>query len=223
MCYIQAFEAKIIEFQSIQDEINLLPNTQDIGWLRIDSKPLRSQMQYWAGKWVSLFSDYMLNNINASMNGMIEFMAKSSVLLSQELPEGDEEQINLILGCIRDIKKRTSQYNKMVEPLKAQASALKKFHFNVEAAMLSSMDDAPAQWDKIKDKMFETKDRLRDAYNQGAAALKSKEIDFVRRMAAFRDEFQTEAPFKYPEDGCPAAGGSSSRLQNLNKCLFLFN
>ena len=52
---LEAFEAQVARYKSIQDELASLPATAPVGWLRADARPLRQALLTWASKWAFLY------------------------------------------------------------------------------------------------------------------------------------------------------------------------
>jgi len=194
---LEAFEKKVMHYKQVQDEVNNLVNHQDIGWLRVDSKPVRLTMLHWASKWVSLFTDYLHDEIVDEMNDMVNFITEANETLDAEVEEDDQELLQKVLRCIRDVKKRTTKYDDLIEPLRAQAMLLKKFGIHPPEEVMTAMDATPIEWDNVKRKMFDTKERLNSIYNKEGDKIKQKALGFGKQLQTFRGEFQKNAPFKY--------------------------
>jgi len=194
---LEAFEKRIMKYKSVRDEVNNLVNHQDMGWLRVDSKPVRTQILYWANKWVSMFTNFLHDEIVNNMKELVEFIKTSNEILDSSVAEDDQELLQSILGCIRDVKKRTVKYDDMIEPLRLQAILLKKLGILIPDEVSTAMDETPMAWDNVKRKMFDTKERLNSLYNKEGDKIKQRGIVFGKRLTDFRVEFQKEAPFKY--------------------------
>ena len=195
---IAAFEAKITEYTTLRDQCNLLPSTADIGWLRVDSKPVRTQLLYWTSQWVALYTDHVKNNILDSMAEMTSFMTQADTVLSQEVSEEEDDgSLRSVLECIRDVKKNSKRFDTMVQPLKEFTGLLKKFGVSIDDSVIEQMDSAPDKWDSVKHNMFSVKEQLNDLYNREGDKLKRRTMDFGKQISAFRQKFQAEAPFRY--------------------------
>jgi dynein heavy chain len=194
---LEAFDAAITKYTEIRDEVNVLEVRQDVGWVRIDSRPVRQQVLYWADQWLSLYTDFLKNKVIGNMDGMLDFMAESSNTLGVEVVEGDSEALRTQLECIRDVKQARTKYDHMVEPLKAEAAMLKRFGVQIPESTMEAMNDGPDQWDAVKGKMYDKKQSLSDLYNTEGDKLKRKQFDFNKEVTAFRTKFQSEAPFHW--------------------------
>ena len=194
---LAAFQAKITEYSQIRQECNALHLHEDIGWLRVDSKPVRQQLLYWAGQWETMYTDFLRTKIISSMEKMTEFTAACAEQFNQEVPDGDEDALRCMLEKIRDVKKLAKTYDNMVEPLRAETAMLKKFGITVPDSTLVAMDEAPDLWDTVKNKMFSVKEGLNDQYNREGDKIKSKALKFTKEVMAFREKFQKDAPFKF--------------------------
>eukprot|EP00656_Telonema_subtile_P018040 TRINITY_DN1972_c0_g1_i10.p1 TRINITY_DN1972_c0_g1~~TRINITY_DN1972_c0_g1_i10.p1 ORF type:complete len:4525 (-),score=1414.93 TRINITY_DN1972_c0_g1_i10:97-13671(-) len=194
---LAAFEARIVEYTTVRDECNMLPTNSSVGWLRIDSKPVRQQVLYWVEQWVSLYTDFLRNKIEDSMEEMQNFMCAALRALAQQVSEEDESSLRAMLETIRDVKKNTKRFDTMVDPLKEYTQLLKRFGIIIPEGTINAMEEAPDKWDSVKHNMFEVKEKLNDLYNREGDKLKRRTLDFGKEVTNFRQEFQANAPFKY--------------------------
>jgi len=203
---LAAFESKIVEYSGIRDKANVLPTSQTIGWMKVDSKPVRQQVLYWAEQWVTLYTDFLRNQIENSMQEMEAFMITATVALACEVSEDEAGAAALrsVLECIRDVKKNTRRFDTMIDPLKEYTQLLKRFGITIPESTVNAMEEAPDKWDSVKHNMFEVKERLNDLYNREGDKLKRKTLDFGKEVTKFRGGFQMDAPFKYKVGPGPA-------------------
>jgi len=194
---IEAFDAKITEYADIKTQCNALPSEQDIGWLRVDAKPIRAQLLYWATQWMALYTDYLRNKVVGSMEDMSAFCEHAAGQFGEEVADGDEAGLTKMLESIRDVKKRTKKYDNIIEPLREETSMLKKHGIEVPIETIQAMEEGQDKWEAVKTKMFSVKEGLNEQYNKKGDAIKKEAIMFARTVTIFRDEFQKKAPFKF--------------------------
>jgi hypothetical protein len=74
-----------------REAVSQLDVRQDIGWIRVDSKPVRTQVLYWAEKWLVTYTDFLKDRVVLRMQGMIQFLEDCNATLAQEVVEEGEE------------------------------------------------------------------------------------------------------------------------------------
>ena len=53
------FEAEIAKYRGVQEEIQALPTSATIGYVKIDAKPIKQALSTWVTKWIYLFTHYL--------------------------------------------------------------------------------------------------------------------------------------------------------------------
>jgi len=60
-----------------------LPTSVTIGWIRINSKPIKQALSTWVTKWIYLFTNYLSNKVITTMNDLHVFIENSFKILDQ--------------------------------------------------------------------------------------------------------------------------------------------
>lgn len=82
------FDAEIARYKKIQEEIQALPVSATIGWLKVDAKPIKQALGTWVTKWIFLYTHYLQNKVTKSLEELYEFVTASDSVLDIRL--GDE-------------------------------------------------------------------------------------------------------------------------------------
>ena len=56
---LDRFEAEIAKYRGTQEEIQALPTSATIGYIKIDAKPIKQALSTWVTKWIYLFTHYL--------------------------------------------------------------------------------------------------------------------------------------------------------------------
>ena len=56
---LDRFEAEIAKYRAVQEEIQALPTSATIGYIKIDAKPIKQALTTWVTKWIYLFTHYL--------------------------------------------------------------------------------------------------------------------------------------------------------------------
>jgi hypothetical protein len=59
-----------------RDEINLLKQTVDIGWLRINATPLIKELQNTVNEWISCYTSFLLQNTVSEIKNIENFISE---------------------------------------------------------------------------------------------------------------------------------------------------
>jgi len=194
---IEEFEKQIMKYTQIRQECNAISTHEDVGWVRIDVKPVRIQVLLFVDQWTTMYTGFLKDRVIGSMDEMSRFMQEAAGQFAQTVPEENQEALRKMLMQIRDVKARTTQYDNIVEPLRADAALLKKCGIVIPESYMHQMDEAQDQWESVKNKMFIVKESLNDQYNREGDKIKMQALKFTKEVMGFREQFQKMAPFKY--------------------------
>eukprot|EP00854_Cymbomonas_tetramitiformis_P010885 gene10885-12880_t len=222
---LKIFDDKIAQLKNVQTEVQALPSSMVIGWLKVDSKPVKQALGTWLTKWIFLFTQHLSNRVISSMDELYQFMAFSNevldthtVLVEPEPVEGEEdappppeepeepeepveegpdprEVLYNVMGCMRDIRKRQEKTDAMFDPLQQCVLLLKKYGISMNDKTLKSLEEAPMSWGGVKKKMLNVREKLSNKQQAEARAIREKSDSFTGKVEDYRKYFQTTAPF----------------------------
>ena len=222
---LERFDEEIRRYKDVQEEIQGLTTSATIGWIKVDSKPIKQALSTCVTKWIFQFTAYLSNKVTDSMEELFTFMdnsntilAKTSLIVAEKAEEGEESPASPVkaegedgedaapvdkkavlyevMGCMRDIRKRMDKTDAMFEPLKATVKLLKSYGIGLPDSVLAQLDDAPAVWTKLKKDMFKKKDALSQPQLFEAREIRERSDVFQAKVEKFRQYFLDTAPFK---------------------------
>ena len=202
---IELFDAEIARYRDIQSRIADLRTPTDIGWLRINSQPIKQALNTQATKWNYMFSQHLHNDIVQKLTDLHNVCGKINDGLGVEVVDGDLEALMDVMGHIRDVRKRVEETNAMFEPLRETINLLKKHGVSMDGAMIGddelmdNLENAPMKWEIIVNKAYKKKETIMPMQNAEADQIKSRLTSFVNRIKAFRTEFRNNAPFAFTQ------------------------
>jgi hypothetical protein len=71
---LEAFDEKIIFLIEVKHRINTMSSMSDIGWIRVDSKPLIKDLQSIINQWIDKFTQFLLTNTVKRIENMTKFI-----------------------------------------------------------------------------------------------------------------------------------------------------
>eukprot|EP00854_Cymbomonas_tetramitiformis_P002137 gene2137-2836_t len=226
---LKIFDDKIAELKNVQTEVQALPSSMVIGWLKVDSKPVKQALGTWLTKWIFLFTQHLSNRVVQSMDDLYQFMGAAdqvldthSVLVKPEPEEGEEdappaeeeieedtaekeegpdprEVLYNVMGCMRDIRKRQEKTDAMFDPLQQCVLLLKKYGITLNDKTLKALEEAPMTWGGIKKKMLNVREKLSNEQQAEARAIRETSDNFAMKVEDYRKYFQATAPFAVEE------------------------
>ncbi|DBB00313.1 TPA: Dynein beta chain, flagellar outer arm [Trebouxia sp. C0004] len=222
---LDRFEAEIAKYRAVQEEIQAVPTSATIGYIKIDAKPIKQALTTWVTKWIYLFTHYLQIKVVSSMEELYKFMNQSnatldlkvgSELATEPLPEGEvvegadnetlkaaqaeenRKSLYSIMSCMRDVRKRSDKTDNMFEPLRDTVSLLTKFSITVTDVVLKQLEEGPLAWKSLKKKMFQRREILAPLQQAEAIDIRRKSDSFGEKVEDFRKFFQQKAPFNVP-------------------------
>lgn len=60
---LEDFAAEIGKYKSIQDEVQALPSSAALGWVKVDAKPLKQAVLTWTSKWTYLYMRHLQDEV----------------------------------------------------------------------------------------------------------------------------------------------------------------
>ena len=196
---LEQFDAEITKYKALQEEVQNLPNSKTIGWLKIDAKPIKQALGSWVSRWSYCYTEHLLNRVTDTVSELLTFMEEAAVKQQMEVPEGDVEKLKEVMACIRDVRQRTEFTDGMFEPLRNTVALLKKWDIEVTEETLKGLEEAPMTWSNLKKQTFATKEKLTPLQNAEAEKVKVQVDAFSKEVDSFREEFKQAAIFKYDE------------------------
>jgi dynein heavy chain len=197
---LSAFDAEIVKYKALEEEIRELPTIKTIGWVKIDAKPIKSALSTWVSKWTYQFQHYLLEKVTNSVTDLVNFVASTDVALDTEVSDTDRSTMLAVMGYLRDVRKRADATDAMFDPLRQTVSLLSKHQIQTPEEILRQLEEAPLSWNNLKKKAIVTKEKQAKNQSREADKLKKEGREFEARVEAFFQTFKKEMPFEYLED-----------------------
>ena len=209
---LECFDGEIGRYKAAQAEVAALHTGVVMGWLRIDARPIKQALSTWVTKWVFLYTQYLFNKVVTSMQEMYDFIGTATKSLEKD-PGSEQEApakqaaLYEVMGCMRDIRKRTDRTEAAFEPLRATVALLKGYGIQLEETTLSQLEEGPIAWGTIRKRMLNVREKLTDLQQEEARVIRERSDAFTSRVEAFRAAFLKLAPF--------AVQGTTIRLDDV--------
>jgi len=197
---LSLFEAQVSKYDKIYNEIVELPSSANIGWVRIDAKPIKESIKNVCEKWKASFTGYLQDKVESLLQGLFNFVEEANAGLEAEVSIASKGNLKQVMGYIRDCKRRHKQATQLMEPVNAVMGILKRHHAISEADMerLEEMrKEAPQAWNETYKKSLNRREKLSELQDQEAGKIKDDTSAFEGRVQKFRQQFMQIASFQF--------------------------
>uniref|UniRef100_K3X576 AAA+ ATPase domain-containing protein n=1 Tax=Globisporangium ultimum (strain ATCC 200006 / CBS 805.95 / DAOM BR144) TaxID=431595 RepID=K3X576_GLOUD len=207
---LSKFEERIQFFLSLQNEISEAKHVRDVGFVRVNSLPIKQTLSTWVTKWIYMFTQYLHDRVMNQLTWMDTFMQRVNFGLDQEIDAHGaiEHDKNALMHCmhyIRDVR-RLMREDLLVNfaPLKEIVTVLKQNGIALDMSYIGKdpvlvfLDQAPLRWENMVNKTFKKKEAIQPLQNQMVESIRVEIAEFHRRLAILKDDFLVTAPFHAP-------------------------
>ena len=127
---LDAFDEKIIFLTEVKHRINSMSSMSDIGWIRVDSKPLIKDLQAIINDWIDKFTQFLLTNTVKRIENMTNFIqgveAGIKVIPNEAETQAEKDKLTVVMTCLRDVSQIRDKTLEQVNPMKEVILLLKK-------------------------------------------------------------------------------------------------
>ena len=194
---LSAFDAQILRYKALEEEIRDLPQIKIIGWVKIDAKPIKSALSSWVSKWTYQYQSYLLEKVTSRVTDLVHFVSFTDSALDTEVSDTDRKAMLDVMGYLRDVRKRTDGTDAMFDPLRQTVSLLSKHLVQTPEDVLRQLEEAPLAWNNLKKKAVVTKEKQAKNHSREADKIKKESKEFESKVESFCICFKKEMPFEY--------------------------
>lgn len=193
MLRLESFNAEIAKYEQVASEIEALTTPTDIGWLRVNSQPIKTAMLMWVSKWIYQYTTYLHTHVVNKLSGLHGFMETVVKGLEEEVAEKNKEALMRVMTHIRDVRKQMDSTNEIFDPLREAVYLLKAHGLNVEDTKIADhaiqdyLEAAPMQWEGIVNKTFKKKEAIMPLQMAEVESIKEDLESFYLEMRKFRN------------------------------------
>lgn len=234
---LEKFAAAIVKYEHIRETIQHFQSPMDVGWLRINTQPIKSQLITWTSKWIELYISHLKVTIHEKLAALDVFMIQVSGGLDLEVTENTSTEgknaLMHVMEDIRDVRKAIDATREMFQPLQEALNILKAH--GVDLATLEKingkyvqdyLDDAPLAWDTVVKKTFRKKEDILPLQLSEVENLKIDLESFYVSVREFRNKFRAQAPFTFtgsPNDAYAQMDNHAHELERKEREAKRFN
>lgn len=142
---------------------------------------------------------------------LLSYVAIANAGLKTEVT--NPQTLEIVLGHLKDIRKREDSTDASFEPLRAILNMLHKYGVSIPPEIALSTEACHVQWDQLKRTALNVKEYNQSLQAKEAVSIKSRSKNFDARVAEFRAIYLRLMPFAYSEN-CSLAYETIDRLHH---------
>mmetsp|Transcript_25191 Transcript_25191/g.84661 ORF Transcript_25191/g.84661 Transcript_25191/m.84661 type:complete len:4540 (+) Transcript_25191:178-13797(+) len=218
---LNKYDAAISKYLDVADRIKKTKSLCDVGWLRVNTAPIKSSLLELAEMWRDLHAEHLRNHLIQTLDRFDAFLEQVKVGLALAVDDGDEGQKNLrnVMSDILEVGRAENVTKEMFQPLRELCALLKHHQVDITAEVVPSatearrrkqdpllpsvktvldyLEEAPVNWAAVVKVKYAKKDEIA-LYKQKAEFSLKAELDFFySEMRDFRGDFRAKAPFTH--------------------------
>eukprot|EP00755_Sulcionema_specki_P014456 Sspe_Gene.56717::Locus_31184_Transcript_1_1_Confidence_1.000_Length_4789::g.56717::m.56717/K10408/DNAH; dynein heavy chain, axonemal len=200
---LERFDQKISYYEKMLNSLSELPPSSTVGWLRVDSKPIREALKDCCKKWIAMYTGYITDRIETSLTELGEFIQAADAGLDEEVTDAEEDEAALrrVLKHIRDCKVRDGPTKAMFEPISNGLQLLKQHAGAVDEKKLQYLEELrkerPDQWKELDKKYRAVRKANNERQERQGDKLKYQALNMEEDVLVFRRNFKNLRPFQY--------------------------
>ena len=203
---LKKYDDAISKYEGVRESLQQLQSPMDVGWLRINTQPIKSQLMTWTSKWIEMFMNSLKSTLVDKLGTLDGFMAQVTKGLDRYVEEGPEGKAALmaVMEDIRDVRKAMDITQEMFQPLQDILNTLKSHGVDLssipqvgERSIQDYLDEAPLAWDAVVKKTFKKKEEIMPMQTREVESLKIQLEQFFLSIREFRNNFRSQAPFTF--------------------------
>ena len=134
---LKKFDEAISHYRHLRHEVDQLKSPARVGWVLVDSDPMKDALGTWLAKYANMYTQYLSNYVVDTLKEVEHFMVDvdSGLQVTVEEGEAGKENLKKCMGYIRDVKRREKTHTQqaLFGPLHTTISTLKKHGVAVDA------------------------------------------------------------------------------------------
>lgn len=160
------FDAEITRYKELGETIAALKSPVDIGWLRVNTSPIKAALASVVAAWVQLFTSHLQAFVSDTSNEMATFISTVSSGLEEDVSPELPGTLKRCMAFIRDVRKTRFIRKAMIVPLRKAATLLKKHGVAVddikvgETAVSEYLEQADLKVEQCINKTFAKKETI---------------------------------------------------------------
>ncbi|KAL0479463.1 dynein beta chain [Acrasis kona] len=216
-----SFDEQIEYYKKVAIQINELPNSDNVGWLKVDSRPIKNELIRLCDAWKSMYTSYLTNQVTATLNDTWSFMESVDNGIAVTVEPGDVDSLKRVLAFIKDMRLRhgttvggVSQTNteeggavnntnnapnklNKFEQMQDIVQLLAKHDVQLAENFQKNLDHGPEMWNVLYAKTLTKREELSPLQDAEAMKMKTQMLSFLDHVQLFNRNFSDMDAFQW--------------------------
>jgi dynein heavy chain, axonemal len=200
---LQKFDAEITKYRELGEQIAALKTPQDIGWLRVNTQPIKNALSSVISAWIGLFTAHLQQFVTQAVSEMHDFITNVQAGLEEEVSPDSKDSLRKCMTHIRDVRKTRYIRKAVITPLRKAVTLLKKHGAHVDdikvAGVTASeyLEQADLKVEHTINKTFAKKETIFPLQTAEMEKIKVRAVAFEDGVREFWNGFRKNAPFSF--------------------------
>jgi dynein heavy chain len=198
------FDAEISRYRDVGEIVAAKKTPTDLGWLRINSQPIKYSLQNIVAAWINVFTSHLSRFVTEGITALSTFVSTTLAGLEEEVDGSDTNALRRCMFVIREVKNSRFLRKNMIMPLRKAVSLLKKHGVSPDDTRVASgmtlieyLDQADLKVDAAINKTFQKKEAIYPFQAGEMDKIRVQAIAFDDRVRGFWNGFRKNAPFNF--------------------------
>ncbi|XP_020627063.1 dynein beta chain, flagellar outer arm-like isoform X2 [Orbicella faveolata] len=190
------FDKEIEIYQTARDEIYNLQDWCDVGWMRVNMRPIKQVLGTYASKWMFVYTKYLSDQVSSTLNDLDSFLKRIEPGI--EAITGEEQDIASFMRLMRVFNEVSTQQAEMDSKfiaMKRTIALLEKYDQKLPEMTEKFYTAAPQRWNNLKMKVNQAKQRLGPRIQAEASSVTQELKAFGDRCESLAREFADSEAF----------------------------
>ena len=112
------FESEIARYSDMSEQVNIIKSPTDLGWLRVNSAPVKNALLALLEQWSGLFTAHLRLYVIDRVNELAKFVLTVSQGLDEEISSENKGALMRCMAVILDVKKTRFARKAILAPLR---------------------------------------------------------------------------------------------------------
>jgi dynein heavy chain, axonemal len=123
---LSLFDERMTRIEKEQKKIESLTEETDLGFVRVNAKPVKQALTTCATRWIYVFSNHLHDYVISTLQDLASFMTDADHDLATTVTSSDMNSCMIVMRRVREIYNRMRTTGPSLEPLADAASLLVK-------------------------------------------------------------------------------------------------
>lgn len=200
----------------IKNKIDNLSTSKDLGWLKINSKPLKERLKAIIATWINKYTNFLLENTLIEIFNIKNFISEVSdgikVVPEKAESKNEKDVLMKVMTHLRDVTMIKDHTKNEFEPMKQTVLLLKKHGADMKnpavieklgpefgelkEELLLDLENSKTKLEEVAETALgPVRAKIQPLQNQEAQNIKADLQEFEQRIKDFRKDFKANNPY----------------------------